>query len=198
VKKGLIGVVVVVAAVIAVWLWHGHRATPPSVAHDGSAVGSAARTPSVPAAPQPARAEVAVSDAKGPLARAIVRFVGDDGAIEVATTNSDGVAHAELAPGTWKVSASAAGHLPNAVPARAIAGGETATIAIVLVAGGRPLTGLVTDTSGGPIAGARVDAAALGRNARASDAVASTQTGGDGRYTLAVAQGEGGERRRRR
>jgi uncharacterized GH25 family protein len=193
VKKGLIGVVVVAVAAIALWLGGarqcGHRSPAPSVPREGSA-GSTTRIPSVPAATQPARAEVAVSDAKGPLAHAIVRFGSDDGAIEVATTNADGVAHAELAPGTWSISASAAAHLPNAAPPHAILTGETVTISLVLVAGGRPLTGLVTDTSGGPVAGARVDAAVLGRNAKAATAVASTQTGADGKYALAIGEGE--------
>ena len=189
-KKGWLVVVVAAVAAIAVWWWHGHRAATPSVAREGSAVGSAQRIPTVPAATGPARAEVSVSDAKGPIAHASVRFINDGGAIEVATTSSDGVAHAELAPGSWAISAAAAGHLPNAVAARAIASGETATVAIVLVAGGRPLTGLVTDTSGGPIAGARVDAAVLGRDARAAAAVASTLTGPDGKYALAIGEGE--------
>jgi protocatechuate 3,4-dioxygenase beta subunit len=181
---------VVAIAAIALWLLHGHRAATPSAPHEGSAAGSAVRIPSVPIAAGPARAEVSVSDAKGPLVHATVRFVSDDGAISVATTSADGIAHAELAPGTWTISASAAGHLPKATAERKIASGETATIAIVLVAGGRPLTGLVTDTSGGPIAGARVDAAVLARNAHADAAVASTVTGPDGKYALAVGEGE--------
>jgi len=190
VKKGWIGLVVVALAAIGLWWWHGHRAVAPTTTQVGPAVGSAQRIPSVPAATGPARAEVSVSDAKGPIARATVRFVSDAGEIATATTSTDGVAHAELAPGSWAISASAAGHLPNAVPARAIASGETATVALVLTAGGRPLTGLVTDTSGGPIAGARVDAAVLGRDARAAAAVASTLTGPDGKYALAVGEGE--------
>ncbi|HEY6038095.1 MAG TPA: carboxypeptidase-like regulatory domain-containing protein, partial [Kofleriaceae bacterium] len=189
-KKGWLVVVALALAAIALWWWHGHRAAAPSVAREGSAAGSAMRTSAVPAATGPARAEVSVSDAKGPIAHASVRFISDDGAIEVATTSSDGVAHAELAPGSWAISAAAAGHLPNAVAARPIASGETATIAIVLVAGGRPLTGLVTDTSGGPIAGVRVDAAVLGRDARAAAVVASTLTGPDGKYALAIGEGE--------
>jgi len=190
VKKGSLGLVVVALAAIGLWWWHGHRAVAPTTTQGGPSVGSAQRIPSVPAATGPARAEVSVSDAKGPIAHATVRLVGEDGEIVTAMTSTDGVAHAELAPGSWAISASAAGHLPNAVPARAIASGETATVALVLTAGGRPLTGLVTDTSGGPIAGARVDAAVLGRDARAAPAVASTVTGPDGKYTLAVGEGE--------
>jgi hypothetical protein len=59
----------------------------------------------------------------------------------------------------------------------------------VLAPGGKPLTGLVTDATGGSVAGARVDAAGLGRIARASDAVATTMTGSDG-YKLTVAMGQ--------
>ena len=197
-KKGWLVVVVAAVAAIALWWWHGHRAATPNVAREGSAAGSAVRTTPVPAATGPARAEVSVSDAKGPIAHAAVRFISDAGAIEVATTSADGIAHAELAPGSWAISASAAGHLPNAVAARTIASGETATVAIVLVAGGRPLTGLVTDTSGGPIAGARVDAAVLGRDARAAAAVASTVTGPDRERVLAIGSGDGRRDRRGR
>jgi protocatechuate 3,4-dioxygenase beta subunit len=193
VKKGWIGLGVVAIAAIALWLGGarqcGHKAAP-SAPRLGSAVGSAVRIPTVPTPTGPARAEVSVSDAKGPIKNAIVRFVSDAGEISVATANGDGIAHAELAPGTWTISASAAGHLPNAAAERKISAGETATVSIVLVAGGRPLTGLVTDTSGGPIAGARVDAAVLARNAHAGAAVASTLTGPDGKYALAIGEGE--------
>lgn len=82
------------------------------------------------------------------------------------------------------------GYEPAAATARELRGGETAKIDIELVAGGRTLSGVVTDASGGPIAGARVDAAKLGALARPSDAVASTQTGSDGRYTLHVSEGQ--------
>jgi protocatechuate 3,4-dioxygenase beta subunit len=67
-----------------------------------------------------------------------------------------------------------------------LAAGATGKLELVLDAGGRVLSGVVTDTSGGPIAGARVDVARVGGLARASDAVAMTTTGGDGRYKLTV------------
>ncbi len=190
-KVGLIGLVALVA-IVGWWLWRGQHGKPIAApSHAGSAVTSASvsRVPGTDRAA--ARVEVSVSDAKGPIANAVVRLVGDGGAIEVAKTNRDGVAHvAELAPGAWTISASAPGHVPVAAPERTLAAGETANVVLVLELGGRSLIGTVSDASGGPIAGARVDAAVLGGRAQRSDAVASMFTGSDGRYALTTGEGE--------
>src|SRR5664279_2967240 len=112
-------VLVALAAAVGFWFWHSRadKPAPPTVATSGSA-----RVPmNVPVtATGPARAEVVVSDAKGPIAGAIVRLVGEDETIAVVTTTADGVAHAEVAPGTYTISASATGHLPNAAATRKI------------------------------------------------------------------------------
>src|SRR5262245_61972910 len=62
---------------------------------------------------EPARLAVAVTDDRGPLAGATVRLAPGDGDIVVVRTGSDGIAHADpLAPGTWRISASAPDHVP--------------------------------------------------------------------------------------
>jgi len=188
-KQGLVVVVVVIAAVLGFW-WVKHRHAPTANTAVATMGSGSARIPSVPTATQPARAEISVSDAKGPIANANVRLAGDAGAILVVTTNSDGIAHGELTPGEWEVSASASGHEPAALPSRKVASGETATFALKLELGGRPVVGLVTDASGGPIAGARVDATRLAAGARAGKAVAIATTGADGKYALTIGGGE--------
>ncbi|MEO8550516.1 MAG: carboxypeptidase regulatory-like domain-containing protein [Kofleriaceae bacterium] len=189
-KQGLLVVVIVALAVLGFWWVKSRRTTAPTTPVVAIGSGSA-RTTGVPAATQgPARAQITVSDAKGPIANASVRLSGDDGAIAIVTTNTDGIAHAELTPGEWEISASAAGHEPAALPARKIGAGETATLAVKLELGGRPVAGLVTDASGGPIAGARVDAARLATGAQRGKAVAVATTGPDGKYALTIGAGE--------
>ena len=154
--------------------------------------GSAQNAPKSPTATAPkalARAQITVTSANGALANATVRL-SHEGEVTLVQTGTDGVARADgLEPGEWSISASAEGHEPAAATARELRGGETAKIDIKLTAGGRVLTGLVTDASGGPIAGARIDAGKLDTMARPADAVASTATGADGRYELQVAEG---------
>src|SRR5262249_16276257 len=151
----------------------------------GSAMRSQGATATVPhASHEPAHAIVTVTDAKGPLAGAIVRFAGPDNDVTTATTGPDGSARTDLVAGKWKSGGSAAGHEPAAEPIRDVHANEAITIALKLELGGRSLTGIVKDATGGPIAGARVDAAKLGSLARPADAIATTLTGADGRYKL--------------
>ncbi|HUJ61083.1 MAG TPA: carboxypeptidase regulatory-like domain-containing protein [Kofleriaceae bacterium] len=185
---GALAVVVVAAALIVAWrLRRGDETAQPAAPAQ-----AAHATAPAPHAPAEARATaiVKVVDARGPIAGATVRLAGDD--VVIATTGGDGVARLDgLAPGTWRIAASAADHAPAALPARELHAGETAQLEVKLEPGGRTLAGVVTDVSGGPIAGARVDAAQLGAGiARPGDAVASTATGADGHYKLAVASGQ--------
>ena len=180
---------------IALWWWHGHRAPAASTPHGGTAVGSAVRIPTVPTATAPARAEVSVSDAKGPLAKATVRFVSDDGEISVATANADGVAHAELAPGTWTISASAPGHLPErgggAQDRRRRDRDDRARARRRWTSAHRTRDRYVGRSDRGRArrrGGAR---RAMRRRARRSR---STVTGADGKYALAVGEGEAARR----
>jgi Carboxypeptidase regulatory-like domain len=191
-----IGVVVVVLAGLGGGLWwRQHRR-----ASDGPATstatqpqhGSAASTATRRAAPvEPARLAVTVSDDQGPLADATVRLAPKDGEIVVVKTGRDGVAHADqLEAGDWTVSASAADHLPGALPAKQLAAGASEQLAIKLAAGGRTLSGTVSDTTGGPIAGARIDAARVNTMAEPGDAVSTTFSGADGKYRVTVAEGQ--------
>ncbi|HEX5060652.1 MAG TPA: carboxypeptidase-like regulatory domain-containing protein [Kofleriaceae bacterium] len=164
------------------------RAPAPAVATKGSAQHAQHAAPE-PA--DPAKLVVAVTDDKGPLAGATVRFERERGDVDIVETGKDGVARADrLEPGTWQVSASADGHEPAALRPRELRAGEVVNVDLKLAPGGRTLTGTVTDASGGPITGARIDAAKLGAVARPSDAVASTLTGADGKYKLSVAEGQ--------
>lgn len=138
---------------------------------------------------EPARALVTVSDANGPLAGATVRL-SHDGDVTTLQTGADGSARADnLEAGDWQISATADGHEP-AGEHHELRAGETAKVDLKLATGGRTLTGTVTDASGGPIGGARIDAAKLDRSVRASNAVATTITGPDGKYKLTVAEGQ--------
>lgn len=186
VALGLVGVIVAVV----VWIQKsGDSDAPatPTVTQTGSNVQVAAtKKPST----APAQLVVTVRDAKGPIKAARVRIAPRDGEVTVLETKADGTAQTTLAPGEYTVAASAKDHEPNSAPTFALEPGETETLSITLTEGGRVLSGTVTDVSGGPIAGARIDAAKLGGRARPGAAVATTMTGADGKYTLAVAEGQ--------
>ncbi len=190
-KRVVAGVIAVVAGCIVFLLWH--RRGPSIIAPlPAAAVARPALPPAAANAPEAkARADVTVRDDRGPIAGAIVRFAPVGGEVVVARTGADGVAHADdLVAGTWKISASAPGHEPAALAPRAIAPAETAALALTLAIGGRTLAGTVIDATGGPISGARIDAAHVGAGAKLADAVSSALTGGDGKYQLTVAEGQ--------
>jgi protocatechuate 3,4-dioxygenase beta subunit len=189
----LVGVCVVVVAIAMIgWLKMGGHKSPSSKTHSerGSGTMAAGARHETAAAAEPARALVTVRDASGPLAGATVRL-SHEGDVTIVQTGADGTARADsLEAGDWNISASADGHAPAAAAAKTLRAGETTKIEIVLAPGGRLLAGTVTDVTGGPIAGARVDAAKLDGSVRPSDAVASATTGADGKYKLTVAEGQ--------
>jgi hypothetical protein len=190
-KTRVVVLVAVIAAVIAVWWWRrsrgDERASAPAVTQPATAGPAAGVRPTATAT---AHLKISVRDARGPVANAAVRLAPKDGEVVVLRAGGDGVATSgALEPGSWRIAASAPDHEPAAVT-RELRAGEDLGIELVLAPGGKPLTGLVTDATGGPVAGARVDAARLDRIARASDAVATTVTGSDGRYQLTVAIGQ--------
>ena len=184
-------IVVVLAAAVGGFLWWkrgGERTSAPEL--KPALLGSKEVMPSsIGKAARPARAQVVVAGPQGPLAGATVRLSRDGDDVQILQTASTGIATSDvLEPGTWTISANAVGHEPATTP-REIKAGETVRIELTLIAGGRTLSGQVTDASGGPVAGARIDAARLGAGVRAMPAVASAATGADGRYTLTVAEG---------
>ena len=190
-KRVVAGATALVAGCIVFLLWHRHgtsTSAPPPVADIAKPTlpTGAANAPEAKA-----HAVVTVRDAHGPIAGAIVRFAPEDGEVVIARVGADGIAHSDdLDAGTWKVSASAPGHEPAALAPRAIAPGETAELALTLPIGGRTLVGTVIDATGGPISGARIDAAHIGGGAKPADAVSSALTGGDGKYQLTIAEGQ--------
>jgi hypothetical protein len=191
-KRGILIGGIVVAAALGLFLYvrreRGERAPATPAATDQAHGPQSGATAAAKA--QPAKLVVTISDDKGPLAGATVRMERQRGDVEIVQTDKAGVARADaLEPGTWSVSASADGHEPAALRARELYAGEVVNVDLKLVVGGRTLTGIVTDATGGPITGARIDAAKLGVGRR-SDAVASTLTGGDGKYKLTVAEGQ--------
>lgn len=195
-KRVGIGVFLLALAGVAFWFWWSRRAAEtPATSAVTQAVGSgssgAKAGASTAAVAEVARATITVTSEKGPVADAAVRLAPDDGEVIVLRTGADGSVRADqLAPGTWSVSASASGFDPVAAPAQELAAGKAATFVLTLIAGGRPLTGQVTDATGGPIAGARVDAAKVGGMAKPGDAVATTVTGADGMYAVTASEGQ--------
>jgi hypothetical protein len=192
-------VVLLLAAAGGVWWWkqRGSDApATPTVTQRGSGSSSANATngTGVTAGEDEGTASIAVtvSSEKGPIADATVRLAPEDGDAIVLRTDKAGVARADkLALGEWKVAASAPGFVPAALAPRELVKDEVANVALTLVAGGATLTGTVTDATGGPVAGARVDAAKISgvRIGQPSDAVATTTTGSDGTYQMTAAVG---------
>jgi hypothetical protein len=133
---------------------------------------------------------ITVSDDHGPLRDAIVRLMPESGDARVLSTGADGVARAaRLDPGRWHVSASAAGHVASALPARELTAGSDAQLTMQLAPGGRTLRGTVSDTTGGPVSGALIEAAKLTSAAVPDDAVATAFSARDGTYRMTVAEG---------
>ncbi len=184
----------VCAAIAAgVWWWtsRGHApdpATSTGSAARGSAMVVARPTGTAPAERASVHVTVTVRDAAGPLANAAVRIAGDelDDALVLRTGRDGSVRSPDLAAGAVRIAASADGHVPAGV-SRDLAAGDDARVELVLATGGAVLSGIVSDMTGGPVVGARVDAAARGGFGAPPLAVASTLTGAGGRYRMTVA-----------
>jgi hypothetical protein len=188
-RKVAFGIVVLVVAGVLVWGLRARSERAREVATTALVVTPPSDRASSPSRsreaepPEPARAQISVASAQGPIEGAAVRLAPEDGEVIVVYTGSDGRAQADaLLPGEYEVSASVAGHEPAAVKRR-ISAGEVVTFTFTLTEGGRTLRGTVTDATGGPIEGARIDARRL-------DVVATTLTAADGTYALTVAEGE--------
>jgi len=171
-----------VVAIIAIALWWRHKQHD-TVSPGAQATVAAKAATAATTAPAKTAVHVTVNarDDAGPLAGATVRLA-HDGEITLAKPGEK----LEIEPGEWTISASAPDHEPSAIKRDITSDTE---VGLVLAKGGRTLAGTVTDASGGPIAGARIDAGKLGSLARPGDAIATTISGADGRYKLSVAEG---------
>ncbi|MCX5746160.1 MAG: carboxypeptidase-like regulatory domain-containing protein [Proteobacteria bacterium] len=187
---------------IAWWWTHQPRDTPATPALSlGSAAATAPLSPATAAGNVDAwlaRVTITVTDGRGPIGNAQLRLAperphdrdpaDDERVIVTAKTGVDGRATVEVAPGAWTISASASGHEPAAV-ARTIAAGAQLGIDLGLALGGKRLHGTITDASGGPIAGARVDATPRVDRGPVAVGVAIALSGPDGTYELTVPAG---------
>nr|HEX4316902.1 carboxypeptidase-like regulatory domain-containing protein [Kofleriaceae bacterium] len=191
-----LGAVLALVVVAVVWKLVGGSGggDPPragSAATEPHAPGATAGAPAVDGDDhRAAHVTVTVRDDAGPITGATVRLAAGDGDdVIVLRTGSGGVVRSpDLPAGSVHVAATADGHEPAGVTRELIAG-DDARVDLVLHAGGATLTGTVTDMTGGPVAGARVDAAAFRADGAAPTAVATSVTGADGRYRVAVARG---------
>ena len=187
--KKVIAVVVVVVGLLLLggklYKHHARTSAPPAAAE--ARLGSAAARS--PATPSESHIVITVTDRAGPVADALVRCAPTDGDVVVVKTASDGNAAIDLAAGSWSIAASAEGHEPAATTLE-VAAGRDDRVRLVLAPGGQTLTGIVTDMTGGVIAGARIDAARLGLDAKAGAAIAVAFSDQAGHYKLAIGAGE--------
>ena len=142
---------------------------------DPTPIAPPATPPLLPSAANGATMQITVTDATGTVPGAQVAAFGPT--LAQAITDSNGqVALGSLPIGSYTVRVDAAGHQGCTRTFTVSAARQSLTLAIPVVAVSQPLTGTVEDTSGHPLAGARL---ALG------DAWAMSGT--DGTYQLAVA-----------
>lgn len=191
-ERGIAIVVLLVAGIVGgIWWWKSKSDTPATPTVTQPMPGSGSSATANPSAATTGSLAITVKTANGPLANATVRIAPEDGDVLVVKTGGDGIARAtQLAAGRYAISGSATGYEPAALPAKELATGESAELAITLVAGGRVLSGTVSDVSGGAIAGARIDAAKFAGRVRDTTAIATTLTGPDGKYQLTVSEGQ--------
>jgi len=88
-----------------------------------------------------------------------------------------------MPPGTWRVGAAAPGHPPVQHEVRIEAGVET-RLDFVLVPGGLPVAGTVTDADGRPLAGAKITVTPKIDGGRAFSCIEHPLTGPDGRFRI--------------
>lgn len=191
-ERGIAIMVLVIAGIVGgIWWWKSKSDTPATPAMTQPKTGSGSSATAKPSPAATGSLAITVKSARGPLADAAVRIAPEDGDVIVVKTGADGIARAtQLAAGRYAISGSATGYEPAALPVKELATGEAAELAITLAAGGRVLSGTVSDVSGGPIAGARIDAAKFAGRVRDTTAVATTLTGPDGKYQLTVSEGQ--------
>jgi RNA polymerase sigma-70 factor (ECF subfamily) len=189
VKKAIALVLVVIGLlVVGAHLYKHHARTGERAAVTAGNLGSSAPRARAVASSSLGQVIVTVTDSAGPVADAWVRCAPECCDVVVVKTASDGNASIDLAAGQWSIAASADGHEPCATTLAVVAA-RNDHVRLVLAPGGRALTGVVTDMTGGVVAGARIDAVRLDAHAKAGDAIAVAFSDHDGRYKLAVKGG---------
>jgi protocatechuate 3,4-dioxygenase beta subunit len=195
---GVIGLGLVVAAVIFVvrGVVRWRSPTPPSAA---SAPAAPATTRPAPAANGPALAQLGgdVLDQNGaPVEGAMVRLAATAGGPDApapvtARTGPGGTFRLDdVPPGRWAVAASALGFLPAQAGPIDLGPGAATPLHLRLEAGGRTVSGTVSDRTGGPIAGALVEVTPLhGLLAARDERVAAALSDASGRYQASVGEG---------
>jgi protocatechuate 3,4-dioxygenase beta subunit len=189
VKKAIALVLVVVGLIVVGTHLYKHHGRPSERAGASAGeLGSGARRTPAAASSSLAHIIVTVTDSGGSVANAWVRCAPADGDVVVVKTASDGSASIDLAAGQWSIAASADEHEPGATKLAVVAGRDD-HVRLVLAPGGQVLTGVVTDMTGGVVAGARIDAARLDGRTRAGDAIAVAFSDDDGRFKVALKGG---------
>jgi Carboxypeptidase regulatory-like domain/PDZ domain len=200
-KKLVAGGVLIVAAVLAWFLWtrHAHDTT---VASDGSAMamrGPYAHQDHTKAVPASVAGRVTNKTSGAGIPGAVVALTsggalgGELGVGQptvTTTTDATGAWNAtQVAPGDYIVTAAAPGFLPAQTPKLGVASGEQKTgVVIALAPGGTLVKGLVSDIGGGPIEGARVTFRGDDRfDWDVADFI--VLTGHDGTYQVSLADG---------
>lgn len=121
-----------------------------------------------------------------PIAGAVIavnheRLVLDQWDLTVATTQPDGSWSIPIAPGAYRISATAPGFVTKVSDRVIVPKGASPRVALELTPGGHVVRGTVTDVGGGPIVGARVS--------MWGEVPAIALTNGSGAYALAVGDG---------
>ncbi|HEX7702799.1 MAG TPA: carboxypeptidase regulatory-like domain-containing protein, partial [Kofleriaceae bacterium] len=199
-KKLVAGGVLIVAVVVAWFLWthHAHD-TEHAAASGGSATSIARHDRAKAAVPASVAGRVTNKTSGAGIPGAVVALTsggalgGELGVGQptvTTTTDATGAWTApQVAPGDYIVTAAAPGFLPAQTAKLGVASGEQKTgVVIALAPGGTLVKGLVSDIGGGPIEGARVTFRGDDRfDWDVADFI--VMTGHDGTYQISLADG---------
>ena len=136
---------------------------------------------------------VTAADSKQGVA-AVVQISSIDESSEqpkVARAGADGrFSFSDLAPGSYRVSASLSGYLPALSAELELDSGASETVDLALKKGGHPVVGTISDISGGPVAMAFVRLTPIAGILDARhDRAFSTLTDAEGKFTTTAANG---------
>jgi protocatechuate 3,4-dioxygenase beta subunit len=201
--KKLVGAALVVVAVVVAWfVWHRHARLNVDRAESGTGSGVivAGRGPASAALPASIAGRV-VTPAGAGIAGAVISLTKAEfdfgaGATRepwIATTDANGAwMIAKLPPGRYTANAHARGFVPGHTDKLVIASGEQRSgVVITLAAGGTILSGTVSDVGGGPIAEAHIAIHPETGSPLALESYVAIADK-DGHYEVALADGEYG------